>query len=143
MPAAGVRARCRSRSSFISDSEWLALLARQTNSGAFELLSNFGNFGRIGLGLGTLLPLLQRQLPLRDRFFDLTLLEVDVSEVVVDRGIAVDLLDRLTKVLLRLVESVEAEVHPAEAVEICPVVRLEIQGFANHFARFFQALTAV
>src|SRR5579872_3435598 len=105
----------------------LALLARQTNSGAFEFFSDFRHFAGIGLGLGTLLPFLQGQLPLRDRFFDLALLQVYISQVIVDRGIAVDLLDRLAKILLGLVEPVKAEVDPAQAVEIRPVVRLELQ----------------
>ena len=107
-----------------------------------ELLADLGQplVGRDGLGGRLLGPL-----PGHLRLGGLLKLEVDVAEVLVDGRVAAasQVLDGLLQRLDRLLELAALEQDPAEAIEISGVLRLLLEGLADHRLGLLQVLALI
>src|SRR2546426_4739291 len=94
------------------------VFARQANAGAFQLLVDLGNFGRIQLRLRARFVLADRGLPLAYRLARLPQLEVDVAQVIMHRRILADPLKRLHQQVLGFAQPVLLVVDPSQAIEV-------------------------
>src|ERR1035438_2936742 len=115
----------------------------QLDASGVQFGSDFSNLFGVDFGRQFFLKALQRSGPLRDGFFGLAKLQINIAQVIMHGGIRVQMAACFDEASLGIGQLALAEIHPAQTVQVGAVIRLQIAGFLDELIGFIQPEVAV